>query len=76
MKTEPRPDQANAARLARVCSDAIREPGSYVDVATDDVYRIPPEAVAPGAAPMTIAAARRVSRRAPPDSLEARRRNS
>ena len=52
MTTATHPEQTNAAGFPRVCWDAITEPGSYVDVATGDLYRVPEEAVARGAAPI------------------------
>ena len=38
--------------LARSCWNEINTPGAYVDTETGDLYRIPQEALLPGASPV------------------------
>ncbi len=40
------------SRLPEVSWDELNEPGAYVEVGTGDLYRIPKEALIPGASPL------------------------
>jgi hypothetical protein len=48
--TSIQPQQTSS--LPQVTWDAIVEPGAYVEVGSGDLYRVPKEALVPGASPI------------------------
>lgn len=52
LKTEPEGEPKQGWGLPEVTWEEIDEQGAYVELATGDLYRIPPEALGPGRSPV------------------------